>query len=1478
MKKLKKRLAICIAAMMMFQNVNLVMGREYLEESINTPRSVTYSTASGIQLSGTNDLILNGGFEQTESTTESIWKNGLKPQNWTGKGWSGYKLPKCDVEKVDNNGILSIAVTETGSRGVITSSKITVKPETNYQLQALVKLDNVTGNNFRIWIREYDKDNKKGQEKFVDKQGTMDWGILTTEIYTSKTAKYLEVELVAGATNALNTGTIKVDTVQVKPIEVPVTGVKIIKDTKITEEIYDKIGSVHQLDAQVEPANASNKKVTWVSENPDIATVDETGKATFLAKGNTKIKAITEEGNKEAICAISVVETLIIDKIELEPYKEVEKGNQVKLIPQITPVGIVPKKLIWKSSDTTIATVDDTGMVTGQELGEVSITVNVPAENGTALASTQVKVTKEIQNLIPNGGFEIGDAINPTIPEGFKYWTPTGEAQLGIKTDEFYRGQNVFKIQAEKPARTSIATKNNISITPGTYRLSVQVKAKDIVLSNGIRMRYTLIKEDGSRVASYSTGKKISTEGWEEEFAVFEVPEDVTQIGIEVFFETGIGTAWLDELVLQEWVKLENIKLPEKETIDLGGIRTKKLEPIFTPTEASSKGLSWITSNEKIVAVDQEGNITAKKPGKAVITAMSLDKSIKSSCEVTVTGELSPDEIIPVKKVELEPISLSLKENKTVKVKASIIPEEATYQELVWTSSDDSIATVQNGRVTGHHKGKAILTATAHNKVSATCEITVGETQEDELDSIRKTWKNKFNNGQTIQDSAKQTQELWDTMYKNEERNYLWEDIVDYTKGGNITTTARRLRTMAIATTMEGSPFYKNEEMIKDIVEATIWLQENTYSLDHIKYYDWFSWDIGIPQALNDIFSLLLEYFTDEEINQVMGFVGNEIMPDPRYSRAVLKLEKGQPATGANLLDQTKSALMPAILFKDIAKIELCKNSALSTLEYVTKGDGFYTDGSFIQHTCVPYTGSYGVVWLTGMADITELLGNTSYALETNALCKIIKDGFVDFIYEGAIMDMVRGRAIAKENNSDHTGGHEVIKAIVRIAEVIPEPNKSEFLSLCKYWILEDNCESKIQNNYKELLENSSITAQKPDPKSKEYYNMDRTVHHAQNFGYGISKSSKRIQTYELTNGENQKGWYTGDGMTYLYNQDSMQYDDMFWVTVDYNRLPGTTVDTKTRTSGDYQVGDGEKASTNVWAGGTTLEGKYGASGMNLQAVYSDLTGNKSWFMFDNEVVALGSNISSEQGRMIETIIEQRKIDGNNTLLINGEIQAKDLGWTTTAQNVQWIYLEGNQPETQIGYYFPNLETLQLKREARTGTYAAINQTTNLTEYTKNYMTIWKEHGENPQAAEYAYVLLPGQEVEEVRTYTEKPEVEILVQEPEIHAVKESTNKILAANFFGQEGGKADCLTAYQETSVMLKEDNGYLQVSLSDPTLTHESEMIVELEKEVISVLEKSENVQVEILEKSVKIKVDVSESDKGKTFNIKLSTKPTI
>ena len=142
-------------------------------------------------------------------------------------------------------------------------------------------------------------------------------------------------------------------------------------------------GSSLQLTATINPSDATNKDVTWTSSNPTVATVDSNGKVTALAPGTTTITVTTEDGDKTAACTVTVVRPVISVSLD-KTQATIDEGKTLQLTATVTPDDATNKEVTWSSSNTSVATVDANGLVTGIKKGETVITVTAKDGNKTA--------------------------------------------------------------------------------------------------------------------------------------------------------------------------------------------------------------------------------------------------------------------------------------------------------------------------------------------------------------------------------------------------------------------------------------------------------------------------------------------------------------------------------------------------------------------------------------------------------------------------------------------------------------------------------------------------------------------------------------------------------------------------------------------------------------------------------------------------------------------------------------------------------------------------------------------------------------------------------------------------------------------------------------------------------------------------------------------------------------------------------------
>ena len=144
---------------------------------------------------------------------------------------------------------------------------------------------------------------------------------------------------------------------------------------------------------------------------------------------------------------------------------------------------------------------------------------------------------------------------------------------------------------------------------------------------------------------------------------------------------------------------------------------------VLPENTTESKNIGWSSSNNDIATVDSTGKVTAKQAGTVVITATSSNGKT-ASCTITVEKKE-----IPITEVVLNKTSAAVDEGETIKLIATVYPENTTNgKSIKWNSNNNTVVTVDlMGNVTAKKAGTAIITATSENGVSASCTITVNK-------------------------------------------------------------------------------------------------------------------------------------------------------------------------------------------------------------------------------------------------------------------------------------------------------------------------------------------------------------------------------------------------------------------------------------------------------------------------------------------------------------------------------------------------------------------------------------------------------------------------------------------------------------------------------------------------------------------------------------------------------------------------------
>lgn len=417
-------------------------------------------------------------------------------------------------------------------------------------------------------------------------------------------------------------------------IQIPVSGVSLDEKTKT---MY--VGEVARLSYVISPSTASTNTVTWTSSNSSVVSVDATGKVTAKGAGTAVIILRSLDGGHTAYCTITVKR--IATGVKLDVAKlDLKVGEYYYLNAELTPKDSTDTKLVWESSDTKVATVDANGKVIAKDSGQTIIMVRT--ETG-AYATCKVTVTQPVKGLIMNF--------------------------------------------TEKTVYTGEEFKLKVSVSPSSA-------TETRVVWKSSNTDVATVNEDGV-VTAISGGTAL-----------------ITCTTVEGGYN---ATCVVTVLELVTTIKLNH------ESYRLGVDKSVVLEATVSNQTASNKKVTWKSSNPKVATVNSKGKVTGVAFGDAVITAIAQDGSgAEASCEIEV--------VRPVTKVSLDKSYLNMLVGESKGLTASMEPKNATYKDVAWVSSDDSIAIVDDdGVVTAIAPGTVSITAQAQDDSGkkAVCFVTV---------------------------------------------------------------------------------------------------------------------------------------------------------------------------------------------------------------------------------------------------------------------------------------------------------------------------------------------------------------------------------------------------------------------------------------------------------------------------------------------------------------------------------------------------------------------------------------------------------------------------------------------------------------------------------------------------------------------------------------------------------------------------------
>ena len=241
-------------------------------------------------------------------------------------------------------------------------------------------------------------------------------------------------------------------TVEKKITAVAVTGVSMNKGS-----VTLKPKATVTLTATVKPSNATNKRVSWKSQNTKVATVTSSGKVTAVAAGSTTITATTADGGFKATCRVTV--KIPVTKVTLNKTKlTLGAKEKFTLKATITPKNATNKKVTWTSSKKSVATVSTKGVVTAKKAGKATISAKIDGITKKCVVTVKKAPTKITLN-----------AKSKTLKKGKKFQIKVKLPKNTASNKITYKTSNKKVATVTSSGKVTAKKKGKATITVTTF-------------------------------------------------------------------------------------------------------------------------------------------------------------------------------------------------------------------------------------------------------------------------------------------------------------------------------------------------------------------------------------------------------------------------------------------------------------------------------------------------------------------------------------------------------------------------------------------------------------------------------------------------------------------------------------------------------------------------------------------------------------------------------------------------------------------------------------------------------------------------------------------------------------------------------------------------------------------------------------------------------------------------------------------------
>jgi len=648
-----------------------------------------------------------------------------------------------------------------------------------------------------------------------------------------------------------------------------------------------------------------------------------------------------------------------------------------------------------------------------------------------------------------------------------------------------------------------------------------------------------------------------------------------------------------------------------------------------------------------------------------------------------------------------------------------------------------------------------------------------------------------------------------------------------------VTRHVSRIATMAAAYRTPGQALCGSPDLVR-AVERSLSFVNEILGKGWPTSGGWWQQQIDTPRKLGETLLLMegsldpgvvaqtvqtMRYLLMEEAPRRQGVIWHVTLLPPDAPRG-----EAQLATGENMVWLAQNHLYLALATNDVTRVALVQAAIAGEcgtqhrVIHPPWTEGIKEDYSFHQHGPLLYTGGYGRSFFEDVPQYLWAARGTRYqvpAAGIETFARYVLDSSVWCIYENYYDPSCRGREIARPER----GPMEAPLALLVLAN-LDNPRREDAIGAAKGFH-EVNPSYRLRTaSLWAAIKDSPVAASAPLG-HRHFWESDYTVHRREGYFASLRMFSDRTRPAECISGEGKTSWHQSNGLLWVFLHGGDYATNDVLPTLDWLRLPGTTVERKHLEPTEGFEGWPPPLGKRAFVGGAfTLE--RGVSAMELAAMVPPLTAKKSWFFFDDEIVSLASDIDCPSDNAAETTVNQWPLsDPAAPLTVDGHVKPVTLPWSEDLANPRWAHCDG------IGYYFPEgtlslskgpqPQALKAQRIVQSGSWRLLTDAGRDTPHSHPFLTLWFDHGRQANGVRYAYAILPRKTAAQMEAYAAAPPITILAHDSRTHAVRHHARNAVGVVFW--EPGSVGKLSADRACIAFYEETAEGVALAVSDPT-----------------------------------------------------------